>query len=47
MIKRNRERGSPCLIPLVGEKQLLGDPFRRMAKNVEDIRLETHLTQGS
>jgi hypothetical protein len=36
-MKRKRERGSPYLNPLSGEKSPKGLPFRRMAKEVEEM----------
>jgi hypothetical protein len=36
-MKRKRDRGSPYLNPLSGEKSPKGLPFRRMAKEVEEM----------
>ena len=41
--KRKGERGSPCLIPLVGEKGGEGIPLTRIEKKVEEMRFIIHL----
>jgi hypothetical protein len=45
IIKRKGDRGSPCLIPLVGEKGQEGTPLIRIEKKVEQVRFEIHSTQ--
>jgi hypothetical protein len=37
-MKRKGERGSPCRIPLEGEKVEYGEPFMRMEKKAEEVR---------
>jgi hypothetical protein len=44
MMKRNRERGSPCLIPLEGEKGREGTPLIRMEKKAEEVRFKIQVT---
>ena len=39
------ERGSPCLMPLEGEKGLDGTPFTRMEKKAEEVRFRIQFTQ--
>ena len=46
MMKRKCESGSPCLIPLEGEKGFEGTPLNRMENRFEQVRLtiqETYL----
>jgi hypothetical protein len=46
IMKRKGDRGSPFLMPLVGEKGLDGMPLIRMENRVEEVRLtiqETHV----
>jgi hypothetical protein len=38
IMNRNGERGSPFLIPLVGEKGLDGTPLMRKEKMAEEVR---------
>ena len=38
-MKRKGESGSPCLIPLEGEKGLEGMPLTRMENRAEKVRL--------
>jgi hypothetical protein len=38
MTKRKGERGSPCLIPLEGEKGCEGVSLTRIEKKVEEMR---------
>jgi hypothetical protein len=47
MTKRKGERGSPCLMPLIGEKVLEGTPFTNMETKDEELRLRTHLIHSS
>jgi hypothetical protein len=45
IMKRKGESGSPCLIPLEGEKGLEGTPLIRMENRADEVRLtiqETH-----
>jgi hypothetical protein len=44
-IKRKGESGSPCLIPLVGEKGLEGTPLSNMENRVDEERLTIQETQ--
>jgi hypothetical protein len=44
-IKRKGESGSPCLMPLEGEKGLDGKPLMRMENNAEEVRLTIQETQ--
>jgi hypothetical protein len=44
-MNRNRERGSPCLIPLEGEKGFDGTPLMRREKKAEEVRFTIHVTQ--
>jgi hypothetical protein len=37
-VKRKGERGSPCLIPIEGEKVEEGDPLIKMEKKAEEVR---------
>jgi len=43
-MKRNGERGSPCLIPLQGLKGYDGIPFMRIEKKFVEIRFRIHHT---
>jgi hypothetical protein len=46
IIKRKGESGSPCLMPLVGEKGQEGTSLIRMENRADEVRLtiqETHL----
>jgi len=45
IIKRKGGIGSPCLIPLVGEKGQEGTPLIRIEKKEEEVRFEIHSTQ--
>jgi hypothetical protein len=45
IIKRNGDRGSPCLIPLVGEKGREGTPLMRIEKKEEEVRFMIQSTQ--
>ena len=45
IIKRNRDRGSPCLIPCMGEKGRDGTPLMRIEKKAEEVRFRIQLTQ--
>jgi hypothetical protein len=45
MMKRKGERGSPCLIPLEGEKGQEGTPLIRMEKKAEEVRFRIQFTQ--
>jgi hypothetical protein len=45
IIKRNRDRGSPCLIPCMGEKGQEGTPLMRIEKKAEEVRFRIQLTQ--
>jgi hypothetical protein len=45
IMKRNGERGSPCLIPWVGEKGKEGTPLMRIEKKVEEVRFRIEFTQ--
>ena len=45
MMKRKGERGSPCLIPLEGEKVLEGIPLTKMEKKAEEVKFMIHVTQ--
>ena len=38
-MKRKGKSGSPCLIPLEGEKGLEGRPLTKIENKVEDVRL--------
>jgi len=44
-IKRKGERGSPCQIPLEGEKLAKGESLTKIEKKVEDRRDKIHLVQ--
>jgi hypothetical protein len=44
-MKRKGERGSPCFIPLEGEKGFEGTPLMRMENKVEEVRLKIQETQ--
>jgi hypothetical protein len=44
MMKRKGERGSPCLIPLVGEKGREGTPLIRIEKKAEEVRFRIQAT---
>ena len=39
IMKRKGESGSPCLMPLVGEKGLEGTPLIRMENKADEVRL--------
>jgi len=45
MMKRKGERGSPCLIPLEGEKGREGTLLMRSEKKYEEVRFIIQLTQ--
>ena len=45
MMKRKGDRGSPCLIPLEGEKGLEGTPLMRREKKAEEVRFKIQVTQ--
>jgi hypothetical protein len=45
IMNKNGERGSPCLIPLEGEKGFDGTPLIRIEKNTEEVRFTIHVTQ--
>jgi len=45
MMKRKGESGSPCLIPLKGEKGFEGTPLMRMENRAEEVRLTIQETQ--
>jgi hypothetical protein len=45
IIKRKGERGSPCLIPLEGEKGLEGTPLTRREKKAEEVKFKIQSTQ--
>ena len=40
IIKRKGERGSPCLIPLEGEKGFEGTPLMSREKKAEEVRFK-------
>jgi hypothetical protein len=44
IMKRKGDRGSPCLIPLDGEKGFEGTPLMRRERNVEEVRLRIQVT---
>jgi hypothetical protein len=44
-MKRKGESGSPCLIPLEGEKVFEGTPLMRMENRAEEVRLMIQETQ--
>ena len=44
IIKRKGERGSPCLIPLVGEKVREGMSLTRMEKKAEEVKFIIQVT---
>lgn len=44
-IKMKGERGSPCLIPIEGEKVVVGEPLRRMEKKIKEIKEYIQWTQ--
>jgi hypothetical protein len=44
MMKRKGERGSPCLIPLEGEKGFEGTPLISREKKAEEVRFKTQVT---
>jgi hypothetical protein len=44
IMNKNGERGSPCLIPLEGEKGCDGMPLMRREKKVEEVRFTIHFT---
>jgi len=43
-MKIKGDRGSPCLMPLDGEKHLEGAPLTRIAKKMEVMRPIIHFT---
>jgi hypothetical protein len=45
IMKRNRDRGSLCLIPRVGEKGREGTPLMRIEKKAEEVRFRIQFTQ--
>jgi hypothetical protein len=45
MMKRKGERGSPCLIPLEGEKGFEGTPLISREKKAEEVRFKIQVTQ--
>jgi hypothetical protein len=45
MMKRKGDRGSPCLIPLVGEKGFEGTPLMSSEKKAEEVRFKIQVTQ--
>jgi len=45
IMKRKGERGSPCLIPLEGEKGFKGTPLTRIEKKVMEVRFIIQATQ--
>jgi hypothetical protein len=45
MMKRKGERGSPCLIPLEGEKFFEGTPLIRREKKTEEVKFKIQETQ--
>jgi len=44
MMKRKGERGSPCLIPLEGEKGLEGTPLISKEKKAKEVRFRIQVT---
>ena len=44
-MKRKGESGSPCLIPLEGEKGFEGTPLMGMENRAEEVRLTIQETQ--
>jgi hypothetical protein len=46
MMKRKGDKGSPCLIPRVGEKGCEGMPLIRIEKKVEEVKLRIQSTQA-
>jgi hypothetical protein len=45
IMKRKGERGSPCLIPLEGEKGFEGTPLTRIEKKAVEVRFIIQVTQ--
>ena len=45
MMKRKGDRGSPCLIPLEGEKGFEGTPLMSSEKKAEEVRFRIQVTQ--
>jgi len=45
MMKRKGDRGSPCIIPLEGEKGFEGTPLMRREKKVEEVKFKIQVTQ--
>jgi hypothetical protein len=45
MTKRKGERGSPCRIPLVGEKGWEGTSLTRIEKKAKEVSLMIEATQ--
>jgi hypothetical protein len=44
-MKRKGESGSPCLIPMEGEKGLEGMPLTRMENRADEVRLTIQETR--
>ena len=46
IMNRKGDRGSPCLIPLEGEKGLEGTPYARIEKKAKEVRFKIKATQS-
>jgi hypothetical protein len=45
IMKRNGDRGPPCMIPRVGEKGREGTPLMRIENKEDEVRFRIQFTQ--